>query len=182
VIHAKAELPVDMRQVAELADALESPEDSPAYKVALLEIEHFGFLFLVEEFALDQDGLRLQTAAFRASHRRPKLATRISEEVNRAPMSLLLRALILKALEDIENELFFELKSETIVVTSRNGAERASIPKILWLPILGWWTRGKAVGWHEIRSRYDDGEELPTEIQIELTDSTIRLAWQGECR
>ena len=67
VIHPKAQIPVDMEQVRELADALESPPDSTRYKLALMEAETFGFL-IDESLALVDDGLRLHKVFFERAH------------------------------------------------------------------------------------------------------------------
>ena len=179
VIHAKAQMPVNMQQMRELTAALESPRESTAYKVALLETEAFRFL-LSESLALDADGLRLQKVVFERAQFEPELAALVSEEVNDTPIGRLMRALILESVRLGCSAVVFELGDEVAVASRGNNGEilpRNSIPRNLWEPMLGWAYRTRALGWHEIKRWYRDIAELPADLQFEVTESKFCLRW-----
>jgi hypothetical protein len=172
-------MPVDMQQVRELAAALQSPPESTAYKVALLETEAFRFL-LCESLALDADGLRLQKAVFERAQFEPELAAIVAEEVNDTPIGRLMRALILESVQLGCSAVVFELGDEVAVASRGKSGEllpRNSIPRNLWEPMLGWAYRTRALGWHVIKRWYRDTRELPADLEVEVRGSTFCLYW-----
>jgi hypothetical protein len=179
VIHAKAQMPVDMEQVRELTAALELPPDSTAYKVALLETDAFRFL-MCESLSLDDDGLRLQKAIFERAAAEPELAAIVSEEVNDAPIGRLMRALILESVRLGCSAVVFEQRDEVMVASRAKNGEilpRDPIPRNLWEPMLGWAVRTRAIGWEAIRRWYRDDAELPADLMVEVTERTFCLCW-----